>query len=112
METPASDSTDGINDFTIKLAFFSNEFPNDDLKDLFRRLQRNSKDRRFRFLALFLDEVNAVLREELLKLPQALQSLLPPFQTTLSLVDFCQGPLGGAIESVLLCVLEIGMFIA
>ena len=112
METPTSQSTDGINDFTTKLVFFSNEFPNDDLKELFRRLQRNSKDKRFRFLALFLDEVNAVVREELLKLPQALQALLPPFQSVLSLADFRNGPLGGAIESVLLCVLEIGMFIA
>lgn len=112
METPTSQSTDGINDFTAKLAFFSNEFPNDDLKELFRRLQRNSKDKRFRFLALFLDEVNAVVREELLKLPQSLQALLPPFQSVLSLADFRNGPLGGAIESVLLCVLEIGMFIA
>ena len=112
METPISQSTDGINDFTTKLVYFSNEFPNDDLKELFRRLQRNSKDKRFRFLALFLDEVNAVVREELLKLPQALQALLPPFQSVLSLADFRNGPLGGAIESVLLCVLEIGMFIA
>lgn len=112
MERPTSQSTDGLNDFTTKLAFFSNEFPNDDLKDLFRRLQRNSKDKRFRFLALFLDEVNVVVREELLKLPQALQDLLPPFQTVLSLVDFHQGPLGGALENTLLCVLEIGMFIA
>ena len=112
METPTSDTTHGINDSIVMLAFFNNEFPNDDRKDLFRRLQRNSKDKRFRFLALFLDEVNTVVREELLKLPQALQSLLPPFQTILSLVDFCRGPLSGAMESALLCVLQIGMFIA
>ena len=112
METPTSQSTDGVNDFTTKLVYFSNEFPNDDLKELFRRLQRNSKDKRFRFLALFLDEVNAAVKEELLKLPQALQALLPPFQSVLSLADFRNGPLGGAIERALLCVLEIGMFIA
>lgn len=112
METPTSQTTDGLNDFTTRLAFFSNELPNDDLKDLFRRLQRNSKDKRFRFLALFLDEANVVIKEELLNLPQSLQDLVPPFQTVLSLADFHQGPLGGAMESALLCVLEIGMFIA
>lgn len=111
MESPASDMSD-INDFTTKLAFFGNEFPNEDLKDLFRRLQRYSKDKRFRFLALFLDEAIAVLREELLKLPHTLQNLVPPFQTVLGLVDLRKGPLGGAIESALLCVLQIGMFIA
>ena len=115
MDTPSSLSADGINDFTTKLVFFSNEFPNDDLQDLFRRLQRHSKDKRFRYLATFLEECTAVVREETLKLPQAVQDLLPPFRTFLSLADrsqFQQGPLGGALESALLCVLEIGMFIA
>lgn len=115
MDTPSSLSTDGINDFTTKLVFFSNEFPNDDLQDLFRRLQRNSKNKRFRCLATFLEECTAIVKEETLKLPQPVQDLLPPFQTVLSLADqsqFQQGPLGGALESALLCVLEIGMFIA
>lgn len=112
METPTSQSNDGLNAFTSQPAFFRIEFPNDDLKDLFRRLRRNSKDKRFRFLALFLEEASAVVKEELLKLPQALQDLLPPFQTILSLADFRQGSLGGAMKSALLCVLEIGMFIA
>lgn len=104
-----------MNDLTTKLVFFSNEFPNDDLQDLFRRLERHSKDKRFRFLATFLEECTAVVKEEALNLPQPLQSLLPPFQTMLALVDrgeFRYGPLGGALESVILCVLEIGMLIA
>ncbi|KAG8527863.1 Type I Iterative PKS [Bacidia gigantensis] len=115
MDTPSSSSSEGINDFTSKLVYFSNEFPNDDLQDLFRRLQRNSKDRRFRQLSIFLDEATTVVKEEALKLPQAQQDLLPQFSSVLQLVDngeFRQGPLGGALESALLCVLEIGMFIA
>lgn len=115
METPSSLSTDEMNDdFTAKLVFFSNELPNDDLLDLFRRLQKHSKDKRFRFLAMFLEECTAVVKEEALKLPQSLQDLLPSFETVLTLADrggFRQGPLGGALESALLCVLEIGMFI-
>ena len=115
MDTPSSQSTDKINDFTTKLIYFSNEFPNDDLADLFRRLQRYSKDKRFRLLATFLEVCTAVVKDEALKLPQPLQDLLPPFPTVLNLAhqaEFQRGPLGGAIESTLLCVLEIGMFIA
>lgn len=114
MDTPSSLSTDASNDFTTELVFFSNEFPNDDLQDLFRRLHRHSKDKRFRFLATFLEECTAVIKEEALKLPQPLQDLLPSFQTVLTLANhgkFQQGPLGGALESALLCVLEIGMLI-
>lgn len=114
MNTPSSVSTEVMDNFTTKLVFFSNEFPRDDLEDLFRRLQRHSKDKRFRFLAEFLKECTGVINEESLKLPQPLQSLLPPVQTVLSLVEnpqFRVGPLGGALESALLCILEIGMFI-
>ena len=111
MDTPSSLSTDVMNDFTTKLVFFSNEFPNDDLQDLFRRLQRHSKDKRFRFLATFLEECTTVVKEEALKLPQYLQDHLPSFPSVLTLEDYRQGSLGGAIESALLCVLEIGMLI-
>lgn len=114
MDTPSSVSTDRMNEFTTKLVFFSNEFPNDDLKDLFRRLQRHSKDKRFPLLAAFLEECTVLIQREALKLPKALQDILPPFQTVLTLVDnnqLRQGPLGGALECAFLCILEIGMFI-
>lgn len=114
MNTPSSTSQEAVRDFATNLVYFSNEFPGDDLKDLFRRLQRHSKDKRFRILASFLEECTEVIKEEARKLPQQLQDFLPPFQTLLSLVDdsqFRRGPLGGALESALLCVLQIGLFI-
>jgi len=114
MDTPSTMSNDGQDEFTTKLLFFSNEFPSDDLKDLLRRLQRNSKDKRFRYLAAFLEESTNVIKEEALRLPQSLQEILPPSKTPLSLVEnsqWRQGPLGGALESAVLCILEIGMFI-
>jgi len=114
MDTPSSQLTDMMNDFTTKLDFFSNEFPSDDLQDLFRRLQRQSKDKRFRFLATFLEECTTVVQEEALKLPQPLRDFLPSFPSVLTLADndaFRQGPIGGALESALLCILEIGMLI-
>ncbi|KAG2001528.1 hypothetical protein GB937_010070 [Aspergillus fischeri] len=93
--------------------WFGNEFPNDDLKDLFRRLHQHSKDRRFRLLSVFLDESTAILKEEVANLPQQLQELVPHFDTacTLPEVDFRQGPLGAAMESALLTILELGMLI-
>lgn len=97
-----------------KLVFFGNEFPNDDLKGLFRCLLQHSKDRRFRQLAAFLEESTLVLKKEVAQLPEPLKKLVPHFNTLLPLVevgDFRQGPLGAAMESALLTVLELGMFI-
>jgi hypothetical protein len=110
----ATPSTDGPGDFTSRLLFFSNEFPNDDLRDLFRRLHNHSKCQKFRFLATFLDACGDAVHDEVAALPLNLKKLVPPFKSVLSLADdpdFRQGPVGGALESALLCVLEIGMFI-
>ncbi|KAL4998061.1 hypothetical protein BDV10DRAFT_201469 [Aspergillus recurvatus] len=102
------------NTHSTTLIFFGNEFPNDDLKGLFRCLLRLSKDRRFRQLAAFLEESTLVLKREVATLPQSLRDLVPHFHTVLPLAelgDFRQGPLGAAMESALLTVLELGMFI-
>lgn len=96
-----------------RLIFFGNEVPSDGAKDLFRRLCQHSKDRRFRLLSIFLDESAAILKEEAAKLPKQLQELIPHFETVCSLadVDFRQGPLGAAMESALLTILELALFI-
>ncbi|KAI1098430.1 putative polyketide synthase [Jackrogersella minutella] len=96
-----------------KLVFFSNEFPNDDLKDLFRRLHQHTKDKRFRSLSIFIEECTATLKDEASKLPRHLQDLIPRFETILSLADgdYRKGPLGAAMESVFLCVLQVGTII-
>ncbi|KZF25341.1 beta-ketoacyl synthase domain-containing protein [Xylona heveae TC161] len=122
METPSSASeslNDSINNFnpedlTTNLIYFSNDFPNDDLKDLFRRLHRHSKDRRFTLLATFLENCARVLKEETNHLPQSLRELVPPFETLFTLVDggqFRLGPLGASMESAFLCALQVGMII-
>ncbi|KAF4200323.1 hypothetical protein CNMCM8927_003501 [Aspergillus lentulus] len=75
-----------------RVIFFGNEFPSDDLKDLFHRLHQHSKDRRFRLLPIFLEEWTAILKDEVAKLSQPLKE---------------QGALGAAMESALLTVLEL-----
>src|SRR4051794_3587041 len=85
-----------------KLLFFGNEFPNDDLKDLFRRLLNHSKDRRFRQLAAFLEESTLVIKDEISKLPQLVKDQVPHFDTILTLAehgDFRECTLGAAMES-------------
>lgn len=96
-----------------RLIFFGNEVPSDGAKDLFRRLRQHSKDRRFRLLSIFLEESTAILKEEAAKLPKQLQELIPHFDSVCALadVDFRQGPLGAAMESALLTILELALFI-
>lgn len=122
MNTPSTgseSSNDFVDEFsydglTTNFIFFSNEFPNDDLKDLFRRLHRHSKDRRFTLLATFLENCARVLREETSRLPQHMRELIPPFEDLFTLVDggqFRLGPLGASMESAFLCALQVAMII-
>lgn len=98
----------------MKLAYFSNEFPHDDLQELSRRLHVHSKDKRHAILARFIDEATLAIREEVRRLPTALKGLIPPFETVLNFADHSElrkGPLSGSIDGVLLCVVELGIFI-
>lgn len=102
------------NSTKMKLVYFSNEFPHDDLQSLFRELHQHSKDRRHPVLARFLEEATMAIREEIRQLRTALKALVPPFETILSFSDFAdlrKGPLGGSIDGVLLCTVELGAFI-
>jgi hypothetical protein len=95
----------------MKLAFFSNEFPHDDLQELLRRLHVYSKDRRYTILARFLDEATLAVRDEVRLLPTELRALIPLFESILNLADDAilrKGPLCGSIDGVLLCALELG----
>ncbi|KAI0417496.1 putative polyketide synthase [Xylaria grammica] len=98
----------------MKVIYFSNDFPNDDLQQLFRQLLHRSKDRRHPHLARFLDEATLAVRDELGHLTPALRSLIPPFGTILDFAHFTdlrKGPLCGSIDGILLCVVEIGTLI-
>ena len=114
MDTPSTDSSGSVSNSRTKLIFFSNEFPNDDVKDLFRRLRSRSKDRKFRHLAAFLERCTVSIKAEICKLPKTVQDLVPPFQHILTLADhvaFRGSPLGGAMESAILCTLQLAALI-
>jgi len=111
--TPSRSDTEG-DSINMKLVYLSNEFPHDDLQGLFRKLHQHSKDRRHPILARFLEESTIVIREEVGQLPAALKALIPPFETILKFSDFAdlrKGHLCGAIDGILLCIVEVGTLI-
>ena len=98
----------------MRLVYFSNEFPRDDLKDLFRHLHVHSKDTRYPTLARFINQATLAIHEEVRLLPVTLKTLVPPFETIFSLADHSalrNGPLGGAVEGMLLCVVQLAAII-
>ena len=110
--TPTSDSQEESRN--MKLAYFSNEFPHGDLQELLRRLHVHSKDRRHTILARLIDEATLAIREEVRRLPTALRALVPPFETVFNFAEDSElrkGPLGGSIDGVLLCAVQLGTFI-
>ena len=110
--TPPSDSQGESR--KMKLFYFSNEFPHDDLQDLLRRLHNHSKDRRHTILASFIDEATLAIRDEVRRLPTALKALIPPFETVLNFAEHAElrkGPLSGSIDGLLLCVVELATII-
>ena len=98
----------------MKLIYFSNEFPPDDLQNLLRELHNHSKDRRHPILAQFLNEATIAIREEVRLLPAGLRALIPPFETILNFADFAdlqKSQLCGSIDGILLCTVELGSLI-
>ncbi|KAL4738124.1 hypothetical protein BDV11DRAFT_171276 [Aspergillus similis] len=94
--------------------YSGNRFPSNDLNELFRRLQQQSMDGRFRLLDAHLRESTLVLQEEISRLPHSIRSQVPHFDSiaTLSEIgDLRHLGLGPAIETALLIVLQLGLFI-
>ena len=98
----------------IKFAYFSNEFPKDDLQDIFRHLHNHSKGNDHAILAQFLSEATLAVKQEIRQLPTELKQLIPPFTTVLSWVEnteLREGLLCGAVDGVLLIVVQIATYI-
>ncbi|KAJ5431569.1 hypothetical protein N7445_009301 [Penicillium cf. griseofulvum] len=116
MEQASTPSTTGslIEADKAKVGYFGNEFPPDELKDLFRRLYSHSKERRHESLARFIQEATSVVRDEVRLLPATLRTLVPTFNTLFDLANYPElrsGPLGGSIEGMLLCALQLASLI-
>lgn len=113
--TPTA-STNGslVEPAKMKIVYFGNEFPHDDLKDLFRRLHGHSKGRQHPVLSRFIDEATLAVREEVRLLPAQLKGLVPAFESLFNLADHVNlrnGPLGESINGMLLCAVQLAAFI-
>ena len=110
--TPSRSDTEVVG--KMKLVYFSNEFPHDDLPNLLREIHQHSKDRRHPILAQFLEEATLAIRDEVRNLPGTLRTLIPPFETILNFSDFTElrrSQLCGSIDGILLCAVELGTLI-
>lgn len=110
--TPTSANLHGLE--KMQVLHFSNEFPHDDLNDLFRRLHVHSTRKTHHVLSNFIAEATHALRDEVRQLPTNLRDLVPPFESILDISDdstLKQGPLGAAVEGMLLCVVHIASLI-
>jgi hypothetical protein len=111
----SADSSSVGKEFSTSILYCTNEFPSDDLQGIFNCLQRHARDGKFPFLSSFLTGCTRMVKKEVAGLPQDLQESLPPFQNVLALaVHFANnrhGPLAGALDGALLCILQIGILI-
>ena len=98
----------------MELVYFSNEFPKEELQDLFRRLHNRSKGKAHPILAQFLVEATWAVKEEIRQLPTELKQLIQPFKSILSWAEnteLREGLICGAVDGVLLVVLQLATYI-
>ncbi|KAK9425979.1 putative Non-reducing polyketide synthase 8 [Seiridium unicorne] len=111
--TPStSESPDNFSN--MKLLYFSNEFPHDDLAGLARNLTILSKQRRHAHLARFLDNATGAVRGEVRLLPSSLRTEVPPFDSVFDFIEHTnlqKGELGASVDGVLLIVVQLGTLI-
>ncbi|EUC41199.1 hypothetical protein COCMIDRAFT_9064 [Bipolaris oryzae ATCC 44560] len=107
--TPTTDSSMEESSM-LRIICFGNELPHDDLQHLMRQLHVHTKDQHHGLVARFIYEATQVLRDEVLQLPTALKSLVPPYESVLDLSSNSElraGPLGASVDGVLLCAFQL-----
>lgn len=98
----------------MEVIYFSNEFPKEDLEDVFRQLHNRSKKSDGHVLARFIDEATKAVKKEVQKLPSSLRQMIPPFETLSSWAEnkeLREGQLCGAVDGVLLVFAQISLYI-
>ncbi|KAI1734862.1 putative polyketide synthase [Xylaria scruposa] len=112
VETPLSSSTSDSS--AMRVLYFSNEIPRNDIQNLFRKIQNHSKDRQHSTLARFIEQATLAIRNEVRHLPALQRDLVPYFDSILNISDWADlrtGPLAGSIDGILLCIAELGALI-
>ncbi|KAL9086664.1 MAG: hypothetical protein Q9165_006983 [Trypethelium subeluteriae] len=110
--SPTSSSDDEVE--KLKVAYFSNEFPRDDLAGLVRRLLIYSKERGHALMDQLISEATWAIKDEIQRMPAELKSSIPPMETILDWVEereLREGLLGSAVDGVLLCVVQLAIYV-
>lgn len=112
--TPSHSDADSDICKKISLVYFNNDFPSGDLYDQLRHLRNHAKDNSHPVLSRFIAEATRVVKEEIQSLPAELKTLIPPFDSILiwaENVELREGLICGAVEGVLLVVLQLAAYI-
>lgn len=113
-KTPSHSDADSDICKKISLVYFNNDFPSGDLHEQLRHLRNHAKDNGHPVLSRFIAEATRVVKEEIHCLPAELKALIPPFDNILSWsenAELREGLICGAVEGVLLVVLQLAAYI-
>lgn len=114
VHTPITDSESDEGFRKMELVYFSNEFPKDDLQNIFRRLHNHGKDKHYPVLTKFIQEATWAVKDEVRQLPNELKQLIPPFDTLLAWAENTQlreGLICSAVEGALLVLVQLATYI-
>ncbi|KAJ5761815.1 Acyl transferase/acyl hydrolase/lysophospholipase [Penicillium nucicola] len=112
--TPTISSDSDRDSHKMRVVYFSNEFPRDDLSDVFRRLHNHSKSHGQQTLAEFLSRATWAIKDEVRQLSTELKELIPPFDNLLSWsedTELREGLICGAVDGVLLVLVQLATYI-
>lgn len=113
IDTPSSSESDE-GSRKMDLVYFSNDFPKDDLQNLFRHLRNQAKTRQHTILAHFLTTATASVKHEIQALSVELKQYFRPFESLLDWADDTElrkSSLCGAVDGVLLVILQLAAYI-
>ena len=114
IHTPALSSESEWDTGKMEITYFSNEFPREDLRDILRGLHNHSKDASNTLLAHFIAESTRAVKDEVQQLRPELKELVPAFDTILDWAEntaLREGLLCGAVDGVLLVLVQVGAYI-
>ncbi|KAL4861374.1 hypothetical protein BDV12DRAFT_208059 [Aspergillus spectabilis] len=98
----------------MKIFFFSNKFPLQDIPCLFRSIRLQRQCPQHILLRRLIDETTSVIRDEIRLLDATTRAQIPPFQSILDLAedfDWQRSPLAGMFECVFLSLASLCVFL-
>ncbi|KAK4960935.1 Type I Iterative PKS [Elasticomyces elasticus] len=99
----------------MEILYFGNEFPKEDLQDVFRLLHNHNRSVRHPLLDQLISNTTQAIKHEIKQLPSKLSDLIPPFATLFDWAENAElreGMLCGAVEGVLLVLLQLSLYIS